>query len=503
MLKHSLAFTLLAATAPLAAPLAAQWQQVTTTTQPGVLRSPAIATAASGLTLMFGGDNGTFPSPFSSNTWSYAGDWQLVAGAGPSGREEARMVYDVMRGVFVMYGGWSSPFSIGSGIDETWEYSQLGWTQATPTNSPGGLWKHAMCYDTARNVTVLFGGSSNGLPGALNQTWEYNGTTWTQITTAGAPGPLENATMCFDQVLNQCVLFGGNDVFSGASNQVWLYNGNAWLQIPPSGSWPTARAGMEMVYDPARAVCIMTGGVDNIGNSLGDTWEFRGLTVTWTQIPTTGTAGNEFGMTFDLVKQRALRYGGFGNNGETWSYGASNMQFGVGCLGSNGVPVLDAPDSPRLGQNYVLQCANMNTTVGAGAFVLSLNELPATPLDGIGMIGCTAYMNPDLLVRHSERRRRRDLERIHPQQRQPARRRDVRARSVDRPRYQSRVADFVERPRWPAGVLERFENRARPPRHFAKPDDVSPENGSPQNGSREQSMALPVGPQAPSMLRRR
>ena len=394
MLKQSLVTVLLTA----AAPLAAQWRQATTTGQPGTLRSPAIAASSNGISLMFGGDNGTFPSRFSSDTWRFAGDWTLVPGAGPTGRYEARMVYDSMRSVYVMYGGWSSPFSIGSGIDETWEFGPLGWTQAAPTNSPGGLWKHAMCFDTTRNVTVLFGGSTSGLPGALNQTWEYNGTTWSQVTTAGAPGPRENATMCFDDVLNQCVLFGGNDVFSGASNQLWIYNGNAWLQIPPSGTWPTPRAGMEMVYNPIRSVSTMTGGVDGIGNALSDTWEFNGLTASWTQIPTAGPSGHNFGMTFNYSQQRVLRYGGFGNTGETWHYGASDMQFGVGCLGSNGVPVLDAPDSPRLGQNYVLQCANMNTTVGAGAFVLSLNELPATPLDGIGMIGCTAYMNPDLLV---------------------------------------------------------------------------------------------------------
>ncbi|MFT4513101.1 MAG: hypothetical protein ACI89X_001062 [Planctomycetota bacterium] len=393
MIKPSLAVTLLAITAP----LAAQWQQTTTNGQPGVLRSPAIATTTSGLSLMFGGDNGTFPAPFSSETWSFASDWQLLAAPGPSARYEARMVYDSQRSVFVMYGGWSSPFSIGSGIDETWEFGGGAWTQAAPTNTPGGLWKHAMCYDSNRNVTVLFGGSTSGLPGAINQTWEYNGITWTQITPTGTPGPRENAAMCFDTVLGQSVMFGGNDPFSGASNQTWIYNGNAWLQIPVSGSWPSARAGMEMVYDPFRAVSIMSGGVDSIGNALSDTWEFNGLTIAWTQVPTTGASGHNFGMTFNASQGRTLRYGGFGNNGETWHYGANNMQFGVGCLGSNGTPALDAPSSPRLGLNYALQCANMLPN-GFGAFVLSLTEIPPTPLGGIGMTGCTAYMTPDLLV---------------------------------------------------------------------------------------------------------
>jgi hypothetical protein len=387
------AVTLLAITAP----LAAQWQQITTSGQPGVLRSPAMATATNGTSLMFGGDNGSFPSPFSSETWSFAGNWQLLPAAGPSGRGEARMVYDSQRAAYVMYGGWSSPFSIGSGIDETWEFSSGNWSQAAPANTPGGLWKHAMCFDSARNVTVLFGGATSGLLGSINQTWEYDGTTWTQITPAGTPGPRENATMCFDAVLGQSLMFGGSDPFSGANNELWAYNGSTWLQIPVSGAWPSARAGMEMVYDPARAVCIMSGGIDNIGNGLNDTWEFSGLTITWTQVPTIGASGHNFGMTFNTVLRRALRYGGFGNSGETWSYGASNTQFGVGCPGSNGTPVLDATGSPRLGMSYGLQCANMNP-IGIGAFVLSLTETPPTPLGGIGMTGCTGYMTPDLLV---------------------------------------------------------------------------------------------------------
>lgn len=389
---------LLALAASLTAPLAAQWQEVTTTGQPGTLRATAMSTATNGSTVMFGGDNGMFPSPFNNETWSWAGDWTLITSTGPGGRAEARMVFDAQRGVHVLYGGWNSPFSIGSGIDETWEFNGATWTQVFPVNSPGGLWKHSMCYDSSRNVTVLFGGAPTGLPGASSQTWEFNGTDWSQITTSGTPGPRENAAMCFDTVLNQCLMFGGVDPFVGASNQLWIYNGNAWQQIPQTANWPSARTGMEMVFDPIRNRAIMTGGTDSLGNALDDTWEFDGLQLAWSQIPTTGASGNNFGMTWNNVFRRAIRYGGSNNSDETWTYGATDMQFGMGCTGSNGVPVIDAPDAPRLGVTYVLQCANMNPTTGLGAFVLSLTETAPTPLDSIGMIGCTAYITPDLLV---------------------------------------------------------------------------------------------------------
>lgn len=49
------------------------------------------------------------------------------------------------------------------------------WTQRTPTASPSARVTDVLAYDSARNVSVLFGGT-NASGVLLSETWEWNGT---------------------------------------------------------------------------------------------------------------------------------------------------------------------------------------------------------------------------------------------------------------------------------------------------------------------------------------
>ena len=90
-----------------------------------------------------------------------------------------------------------------------------GWTQVGPFE-PSIRDSHAMAYDSARGVTVMFGGAS---PSFNNETWEWDGTHWTMRTNTG-PSPHSGAAMVYDSVRNVTVLFGGD----GSSG----YNGETW-----------------------------------------------------------------------------------------------------------------------------------------------------------------------------------------------------------------------------------------------------------------------------------
>jgi len=83
------------------------------------------------------------------------------------------MAYDSARGVTVLFGGLSE--------DETWEWDGANWTQRFPDNKPAPRTRHAMAYDSARGVTILFGGSSD------DSTWEWDGTDWYLRTAANSP----------------------------------------------------------------------------------------------------------------------------------------------------------------------------------------------------------------------------------------------------------------------------------------------------------------------------
>ena len=56
------------------------------------------------------------------------------------------------------------------------------WTQRM-VSGPSVRSHHAMAYDAARGVTVLFGGNVNG--GFSAETWEWNGTAWTRRLVGG------------------------------------------------------------------------------------------------------------------------------------------------------------------------------------------------------------------------------------------------------------------------------------------------------------------------------
>src|SRR5262245_51651299 len=93
----------------------------------------------------------------------------------PKRLDGAAMVYDSARGVTLLFGGRSQSSGSYYGLDETWEWDGVNWMQRMPQTRPWGRYGHAMAYDSDRGVTVLFGGSDFGSP--LGDTWEWDGTT--------------------------------------------------------------------------------------------------------------------------------------------------------------------------------------------------------------------------------------------------------------------------------------------------------------------------------------
>jgi len=77
------------------------------------------------------------------------------------------MAYDSARGVTVLFGGDDEYRQ-----DDTWEWDGTDWTVRATTNKPAIRYLHAMAYDSSRGVTVLFGGNGN-FNVLLNDTWEY------------------------------------------------------------------------------------------------------------------------------------------------------------------------------------------------------------------------------------------------------------------------------------------------------------------------------------------
>src|ERR1017187_7790475 len=97
------------------------------------------------------------------------GTWGLVQTNGPSPRQHHAMAYDSARHVVVLFGGSDSSSYKG----DTWEWDGVNWALIPTTTSPSPRNEHAMAYDSNRGVVVLFGGGNDNSPEAQGETWEY------------------------------------------------------------------------------------------------------------------------------------------------------------------------------------------------------------------------------------------------------------------------------------------------------------------------------------------
>ncbi len=187
------------------------------------------------------------------------------------GRENHASAYDEVRRRVVVFGGYS-----GSAHFDTWEWDGSRWTERTPARSPSSRFGHAMVWDPVRRRVVLFGGRSE--TALLGDTWEWDGTTWLLRSSTG-PARASHA-LAWDVASQRVLLFGGDPGtgFAG-SDETWAWNGVSWAQLTPAHQ-PGARLMHAMATDGARREVVLFGGFRG-SSALRDQWTWNG--VDWTQ----------------------------------------------------------------------------------------------------------------------------------------------------------------------------------------------------------------------------
>src|SRR5262245_60908339 len=90
--------------------------------------------------------------------------------------------------------------------------SSSTWTQIT-SGSPPTRSGAASAFDPVSGKIVLFGGyqiTPSGGTVYLNDTWTFDGSTWTKMKTSskGTPSVRTSATMAYDAVTQEVVMFG-------------------------------------------------------------------------------------------------------------------------------------------------------------------------------------------------------------------------------------------------------------------------------------------------------
>ncbi len=130
-------------------------------------------------------------------------------------------------------------------LADTWTWNGTDWTQQHPAKLPPARDFASMAYDAVTGQLLLFGGGGNGqriaglAPPLLDDTWDWNGTTWIQLHPATVPAARTQPGMAYDAATHDIVLFSGNEVNTDGPHNLddtWIWNGSNWIQQHPSAS---------------------------------------------------------------------------------------------------------------------------------------------------------------------------------------------------------------------------------------------------------------------------
>jgi hypothetical protein len=223
---------------------------------------------------------------FLNDVWLWDGGWTPL-GSAPQALSDPSMTYDQANSDLVLFGGTDGANGRTDGdaneLDETWTFDGSTWTVKAPTTSPpvradASMADDPSSTDATAGQPVLFGGKSGSFyAGGYDDTWTWNGTTWIQLSPATSPPGRLDATMSASAT-DQLVLFGGeggrlSDYQSYADT--WAWTGTTWVQQSPAAS-PSARSGPTSAYDTATDQLVLCGG-QNYGSFPGpfnDTWVY-------------------------------------------------------------------------------------------------------------------------------------------------------------------------------------------------------------------------------------
>lgn len=188
--------------------------------------------------------------PYSSSSTGEDGPFVIPAFA--QAGEAGSMAYDAVRQECVYFGGGFAASQTYYGT--TWTWNGSAWTLKTPATSPPARIGATMVFDPLRGEILLFGGrgASNQL---LNDTWAWNGSNWAARSPGSSPSPREGAAMVWDDERDEVVLYGGGTA-TGKSNETWVWNGTTWT-LKAVASPPSADAWHSMAYDPAHSQVVL------------------------------------------------------------------------------------------------------------------------------------------------------------------------------------------------------------------------------------------------------
>jgi hypothetical protein len=254
-------------------------------------------------------------------------EWQVrvASGSGASARTDAVMRYDQFNDEFVLFGGY-----FGAPLDDTWTFDGTTWTLETPATMPPARRGAALMLSTTTGTLWMFGGM--GTSGVLSDTWSWDGSDWTQLSPTQIPPARHDAAFANRDLSGTFVplLFGGFDDNGEPLDDTWVGSGSSWVPLFVS-TRPTARGDSAMAYQEAFDHFVLFGGLDEDGNVLGDTWLFEYGPLLWRKAsPSSAPAPRaQHQMTYDAGRGVVVLHGGTVNGvvlDDTWEFDGYNWK---------------------------------------------------------------------------------------------------------------------------------------------------------------------------------
>ncbi len=285
--------------------------------------------------VVFGGTNCDYGVPMRADTWEWDGQrWsKRFPVTSPPGRYGAEMAFDHVRGTIILFGGLTAWGATGVWAQDTWEWDGQDWRDITPQVVPPPRIRFCMGSDPVRRQIVLFGGSQDPWGGiTLGDTWVWDGRTWTQRSPATNPVFRATASMAWCGASNRVLMYGGGAGAYFSLDHCWEWDGNDWHEY--TGPTPGRRASVVLSAVPWNGRVILHGGIrlgpppQYVVDLPIDTWEWNGSS--WAQIAAPHQPGcREWGrLAPHVASGHLVYYGGLfrGGNGVSSSTPGTDPQ---------------------------------------------------------------------------------------------------------------------------------------------------------------------------------
>jgi hypothetical protein len=175
------------------------------------------------------------------------------------------MAYDAADGKVVLFGG-SGRYA----LNDTWIWDGTYWTQQHPVHSPPKPYGQQLAYDSATGLIVLY-------ETYLRRTWTWDGTDWTEQHPAHSP-PQRSVSSMAATADGHVVLYGGTNG-NGILDDTWTWDGTDWTQQHPAHT--PSLFDTSMTYDAADVLTVLVGGYRENEGPVSETWTWNG--TDWTQ----------------------------------------------------------------------------------------------------------------------------------------------------------------------------------------------------------------------------